>query len=69
MQAKALINHKISTTTAALLNISHTPCEQWKTLASHYSYTDLLSQYELRSCIHSEKLKDANNIILYIGIF
>ena len=68
-QAKALIDRKISTTVAALLDVTHTAHEQWETLSSHYSCTDLLSQYQLRTRVCSEKLKDADDVTRYIGIF
>ena len=68
-QAKALIDRKISITIAALLDVSHTAREQWETLASHYSRTDLLSQYNLRTRVCLEKLKDADDVTRYIGVF
>ena len=43
--------------------------EQWTTLSQRYAHNDLMSQYKLQSQIHSEKLKDANNVAWYLGVF
>lgn len=53
----------------SLLNKDSSTCQQWEVLADHYGQKDLLSQYELRACIHSEKLKDAEDTSCYIGVF
>ena len=70
MQAKALcIDKKISTTVVSLLNEVQTAQEQWDALASHYAHTDILSQYELWAHVWSEKLKDAEDVSHYVGVF
>ena len=68
-QAKALIDQKISSVIANQLNESQTAREQWEILSKRYLCTNLLSQYELRAHICSEKLKDTDDVLWYLGIF
>ncbi|KAF8552058.1 hypothetical protein OG21DRAFT_1391408, partial [Imleria badia] len=68
-QAKSLIDRKISPLVANLLDESQTARQQWESLSKYYSRNDLLSQYELRIRIQSEKLKDAEDATRYIGVF
>ncbi|KAF8548226.1 hypothetical protein OG21DRAFT_1516525, partial [Imleria badia] len=58
-QAKGLIDRKISTTVASLLNEMQTTRGQWDALASHYACINILS----------EKLKDTEDVSHYIGVF
>ena len=69
VQAKALIDRKISIVMASLLNEQQTAREQWDVLANHYGHTDILSQYQLRAHVRSEKLKDAEDASCYVGVF
>jgi len=68
-QAKAFISRKMSVVIASLLSRTQTARQQWNILAQHYSRIDLLSQYELRSRVRSEKLKDEDDATRYIGVF
>jgi hypothetical protein len=68
-QAKAVIDRKVSSIVASQLDENLTAWEQWKILSQQYSWNDLLSQYELRARVHSEKLKDAEDAVRYLGIF
>ena len=68
-QAKALIDRKILSVIANQLNESQMVREQWEILSKRYLRTDLLSQYELRAHVRSEKLKDADDAPRYLGIF
>ena len=68
-QAKVLIDRKISSVIANQLNESQTAREQWEILSKRYLCTNLLSQYELRAHICSEKLKDTDDVLWYLGIF
>jgi hypothetical protein len=68
-QAKALIDRKTSPVVANQLAATQTVREQWVILSERYEQKDLLSQYELRAHVHSEKLKDADDAPQYLGIF
>ncbi|KAI9463820.1 hypothetical protein HD554DRAFT_2282646, partial [Boletus coccyginus] len=68
-QAKALIDRKISTVIASQLSDSQSAREQWSILSQHYTHNNLMSQYELRSRFHLEKLKDADDAAHYLGVF
>jgi hypothetical protein len=68
-QAKAVIDRKVSSIVTSQLDENLTAQEQWEILAQRYSWNDLLSQYELRAHVHSEKLKDAEDAVRYLGIF
>ena len=69
VQAKALIDRKISIVVVSLLNEQQTAREQWDVLANHYGHTDILSQYQLRAHVRLEKLKDAEDASHYVGVF
>lgn len=69
LQAKALINRKISSVITTQLNEGQTTHEQWEILLEQYSRNDLLSQYELCTRVCLEKLKDADNAPWYLGVF
>ncbi|KAI9464894.1 hypothetical protein HD554DRAFT_2026197 [Boletus coccyginus] len=68
-QAKALIDRKISMVITSQLSDSQSAREQWSILFQHYARNDLMSQYELRSRIRLEKLKDADDTARYLGVF
>ncbi|KIK76794.1 hypothetical protein PAXRUDRAFT_100873, partial [Paxillus rubicundulus Ve08.2h10] len=68
-QAKSIIDRKISTIVASQLDENQTARQQWDVLAQRYSRTDILSQYELRACVRSEKLKDTSDALRYLGVF
>jgi hypothetical protein len=70
-QAKVIINRKISPVIASQLDRSWNARQQWDLLALRYSRSDsdVLSIYELRRTIRSEKLKGAEDISRYVSVF
>lgn len=68
-QAKALIDRKTSPVIVNQLAVTQTAREQWLILSERYERKDLLSQYELRAHVRSEKLKDADDVPRYLGVF
>ena len=68
-QAKAIINRKVAPVVASQLDENSMARDQWNILAERYSRNDLLSQYELRAQVCSEKLKDADDAARYLRIF
>jgi hypothetical protein len=68
-QTKAIIDRKVSSIVASQLDENLTAREQWNILAQRYSRNDLLSQYELRARIRSERLKDADDASRHLGTF
>lgn len=68
-QAKALIDWKVSQIVGNLLNEANTTCQHWEVIEQHYSWNNILSQYELCMTICSEKIKDVEDITRYIGVF
>ena len=68
-QAKVLIDRKISSVVASLLDETQSACQQWELLAQFYSHTNILSQYELCIQVCLEKLKDVDDATQYISVF
>lgn len=67
-QAKAIIGRKLSPVVQNILDESLSAHEQWDVLAQCFSRLDITSQFELRSQLFSERLKDAEDAPCYLGV-
>jgi hypothetical protein len=67
-QAKAIIGRKLSAVVQNMLDESLTACEQWEMLRKRFARLDVTSQFELRSQLFTERLKDAEDVSRYLGV-
>jgi len=68
-QAKAIIGRKLSPVVQNMLNEDFSAREQWEMLAKRFARLDVTSQFELRTQLFTERLKDADDASRYLGVF
>ncbi|KAG2755132.1 hypothetical protein P692DRAFT_20705819, partial [Suillus brevipes Sb2] len=68
-QAKAIIGRRLSPIVQNILGEKLTARQQWDTLSKRFARLDITSQFELRTQLFAEKLKDADDAPRYLGVF
>lgn len=68
-QTKAIIGRRMSPVVQNMLGERLTARQQWEVLLKRFARLDVTSQYELRSNLFSERLKDAEDAARYLGVF
>ncbi|KAG2108534.1 hypothetical protein DEU56DRAFT_750098 [Suillus clintonianus] len=68
-QAKAIIGRRLSPVVQSILGEKLTARQQWELLTKRFARLDVTSQYELRSQLFSERLKDPDDAPRYLGVF
>jgi hypothetical protein len=68
-QTKAIIGWRMSPIVQNMLSEKLTAHQQWEVLQKHFVHLDVTLQYELRSQLFLEKLKDADDAARYLGVF
>ncbi|KAG2060197.1 hypothetical protein BDR06DRAFT_852490, partial [Suillus hirtellus] len=68
-QTKAIIGRKLSPIVQNILDEGLSARDQWEMLAKRFARLDVTSQYELRSQLFTERLKDAEDAPRYLGVF
>jgi len=68
-QAKAIIGRRLSPIVQNMLGEKLTARQQWEMLLKRFARLDVTSQFELRTQLFSEKLKDPDDASRYLGVF
>ncbi|KAG2342814.1 hypothetical protein BDR05DRAFT_859661, partial [Suillus weaverae] len=68
-QTKAIIRRRLSPVIQSILGEKLSACQQWEMLSKRFAHLDITFQYELRSQLFSERLKDPDNASCYLGVF
>ncbi|KAG1845080.1 hypothetical protein DFJ58DRAFT_621050, partial [Suillus subalutaceus] len=68
-QTKAIIGRRLSPVVQNILGEKLTARQQWEMLSKRFACLDVTSQYELRSQLFSERLKDPDDASRYLGVF
>jgi hypothetical protein len=68
-QAKAIIGRRLSPIVQNMLGEKLTARQQWDMLLKRFARLDVTSQFELRTQLFSEKLKDADDASRYLSVF
>jgi hypothetical protein len=68
-QAKVIIWRRLSPVVQNILGEKLTARQQWETLSKHFSHLDVTSQFDLRTQLLDERLKDADDAPRYLDIF
>ncbi|KAG2737876.1 hypothetical protein P692DRAFT_20851762 [Suillus brevipes Sb2] len=68
-QTKAIIGRRLSPVVQNMLGEKLTARQQWDMLIKRFARLDVTSQFELRTQLFSEKLKDAEDASRFLGVF
>jgi hypothetical protein len=68
-QAKAIIGRRLSPVVQNMLAEKLTARQQWDTLIKRFARLNITSQFELRTQLFSERLKDTEDASRYLGVF